>query len=172
MRTFKLCGLIFLACGLGLDARLASREEITERLEQYLGSWTGEVTVQTIDGEVMRKFPVAAEYWKVGESIRALTAFEVDGEMTFVEARNYLRNGLLFADVTQAGEKVIYRGTLKPDQIIWIPYDAELNTERRMREWFSEEADGTEVLNVEGVELLRSMKGIVPLILRAAMKRQ
>lgn len=145
--------------------------ELERWLERYLGSWEGEVVVESSDGRELRRFPVAAEYWRDGGAVLALTAFEINGEMTFVTGRNFLRNGLLFADVTQAGKTVTYRGYLRGEELYWIPYDAELNTERRMKEWFSEQ-DGEEVLHVEGIERLRKPgKGQAKVLLRAKMKR-
>lgn len=146
-------------------------DRIRAWLESYIGAWKGEVVVEDADGTELRRFPVAAEYWREGEGVRALTAFEIDGRMTFVEARNYTRNGLLFADVTQGGETVVYRGYLGPEELLWVPYDAELSTERRMKEWFAEE-DGKEILHVEGLERLTSEKGKAVVRLRARMERR
>jgi len=149
----------------------ADMDRIRAWLDGYIGAWKGEVVVEAADGTELRKFPVAAEYWRQGESVRALTAFEIDGRMTFVEARNYIKNGLLFAEVSQADKTVVYRGYLGPVELLWVPYDAELSTERRMKEWFTEE-DGKEVLYVEGLERLTSEKGKAVVRLRARMERR
>jgi|GEM_PF-5987942 len=145
--------------------------ETKEWLDRYLGSWGGEVSVETATGDVIRTFSVAAEYWKSDGELRALTAFEINDKMSFVEARNYFRNKLLFAEVTQGEATVVYRGYLRDQELYWIPYDAELNTERRMKEWFVKE-EGVDVLYIEGVELLRSSKGVASVTLRARMIRR
>lgn len=152
-------------------SEIADVDRIRAWLDGYIGSWKGEVVVEDADGAVLRKIPAAAEYWRDGEGVRALTAFEIDGRMTFVEARNYIKNGLLFADVTQAGKTLVYRGYLGPVELLWVPYDAELSTERRMKEWFTEE-DGKEILYVEGLERLTSEKGQAVVRLRARMERR
>lgn len=155
----------------GLQSAEPDPETVREHLHLYLGSWKGEISVETEDGKVLRTIPVAAEYWQAGERVKGLTAFDFEGKMTFVESVNYFRNRLLFADVEQDGKSLTYRGFLRGEEIVWVPYDAELNTERRMREWFGEE-EGVRVLNVEGVELIRSEKGTAQVFLRAKMMRQ
>ncbi len=151
--------------------RNADVDHIRTWLDRYIGAWKGEVVVEDAEGTELRRFPVAAEYWRQGESVRALTAFEIEGAMTFVEARNHIKNGLLFAEVTQADKTVVYRGYLGPGELLWVPYDAELSTERRMKEWFSEEG-GKEILHVEGLERLSSEKGKAVVRLRARMERR
>lgn len=151
-------------------AARTSPQDLAGWLERYLGSWRGEVVVEDSGGREITRFPAAAEYWRSGGEIRALTAFELGEGMTFVEARTYLRNGLLYSRVTQAGNEVLYRGFLRGDELFWIPFDAELNTERRMKEWFSEE-EGKTVLHVEGVERLRSEEGQAKVFLKARLVR-
>jgi len=172
LRRLTIIWLTLFACGM-VSASPASPqvEPWREYLERYVGSWKGEMTIESSEGEILQRFPVAAEYWKDGSGIKGLTAFEIDGKMSFAESRNFLRNRLLFAEVTQGGQTVTYRGYEEEGGVVWIPYDAALNTERRMREWFARE-NGEEVLHVEGQEILRSEKGSARLILKARLTRQ
>ena len=171
MSRFFAISFSFLATVLTVLAAGPTEKDVREYLDQYLGAWRGEVSVENSSGEVIRTFPLAAEYWKSGDVLKGLTAFEVGGEMTFIESENYFRNGLLFADVTQQGETVTYRGYLREESLDWVPYDVDLNTERLMKEWFSEE-NGETILRVVGEELLHSDKGTGKVILKAKMIRQ
>ncbi|MGE9291497.1 MAG: hypothetical protein ACQKBT_10935 [Puniceicoccales bacterium] len=159
-----------MSAAIGLDAASTDEAEVRAYLDRYQGAWNGEVSVENTNGDILRTFPLAAEYWKSGDRLKGLTAFEVEGKMTFIESENYFRHGLLYADVTQGGKTITYRGYLREGRLFWMPYDAELNTERRMKEWFVEE-NGQEILYVEGEELLRSDKGTAKVILRGRMSR-
>tara|TARA_R100000027_G_scaffold63770_1_gene56744 strand:+ start:22133 stop:22648 length:516 start_codon:yes stop_codon:yes gene_type:complete len=170
LRFIFLLSLLSFAAGGSANASSDKKAEAQAYLDRYVGTWKGELSIES-SGKILRTLPLAAEYWKSGDAVKGLTAFEVDGEMTFVESSNYFRNGLLFADVTQKGETVTYRGFLKENRLVWIPYDAELNTERQMKERFVEE-DGEEILYVDGVELLRSNGGTAKILLRARMVRE
>ncbi len=159
--------------GLGAATLVGARVDpgqIQSWLDHYLGSWKGELRIETADGREITRMPVAAEYWRSGKDVFALTAFEMEDGMTFVKARMFLRNGLLFSEVTQEEMTVLYRGYLRGEEMFWIPYDAELNTERRMKEWFSEEDGGT-ILVIEGLERLRSDKGQAHVRLEARLKK-
>ena len=148
----------------------ASPEEIEAWMDQYLGSWRGEVRIRGGDGKELKRIPTAAEYWRSGRKLRALTAFELEDGMTFVESVSYIRNKLLFSEVTQNGKEVLYRGYLRDDSLLWVPYDAKLVTERRMKEWFTEE-EGRRQLHIRGIELLRSGDKKAKVYLNAVLEK-
>jgi len=155
---------------LGGPGSKASPEEIKEWLGQYPGSWKGEVRIEDANGKELKVIPTAAEYWWSGEKLRALTAFELEQGTTFVEAVSYIRNKLLYSEVTQNEEKVLYRGFLNKDALFWIPFDAELVSDRRMKEWFSEE-NGKPRLHIKGIELLRSGEKKAKVYLNAVLEK-
>jgi len=154
-----------------LSSAEPSVDDMKEYLGQYLGTWEGELSFETPSGETLKTLAVATEYWKSGEVTKGMTAFELVGEINFAKSKTYFRNNLLFSDVTQNGKTVTYRGFLRNGGIVWIPYDAELNTERRITERFAEEG-GDAVLYVEGQELIRSMEGTGKVLLRARLIRK
>jgi len=169
MRVFAAVFSLLIFFGASISARTPVNE-IETFLDQYVGSWEGRMTIETNDGELIKTIPVAAEYWRSGSSIKGHTAFEIDGSIRFAQSRNYIRNRLLYADVSQDGETTTYRGYLEEGAVLWVPYDAELNSDRRIRESFVEE-DGESRLVVEGRELLRSNKGVAKIRLRAELIR-
>lgn len=122
-------------------------------------------------GTVLKRFPTAAEYWRSGDRIRALTAFDLESGMAVTESESYIRNKLLFSEVTQDGKKTLYRGYLRDDELFWIPYDAALVTERKMKEWFSED-EGEPVLHMKGVELLRSEGKKAAVVLSVTLRKK
>jgi hypothetical protein len=121
----------------------------------FVGNWVGEFTLSLGGTGASRSFACEQRYWWDGPVLKGLSVYEENGETTYARSVNFVKDGTLFSDIEQGGERRSYRGQYLEGVVIWFPLDPSAAMNRQIKEKVTNNSSGEKVLLTEGFERIR-----------------
>lgn len=109
---------------------------LTNLLKEFVGGWSGQLTIRTMQGQVVNRFDVEQHYWWTEEEnkLESLAVFDDAGILRYAQSVNYIKEGILYSEVKEAVETKVYKASIEDDGIVWLPLDPQRALDHQLRQ--------------------------------------
>ncbi len=149
-----------------------TEESLVKILKEYVGGWTGKMTIRTMSGDKINTFDVEQQYWwnDAENKLESLAVFDDAGILRYAQSVNFIKDGFIYCDVKEGVETKQYKAKIEDEGIVWLPLDKQRALDHQLRQKVYSKSDGLYMLN-SGFERFKRGKIDVMLLLEGDLKK-
>lgn len=98
---------------------------LADLLREFEGRWVGQMSVKTLEGQVVNTFQVEQQYWWNEEKreLEGLAVFEDAGILRYAQTTNLIRDGIIISEVKEGAMEHTYQAKMEGEGIVWLPME-------------------------------------------------
>jgi len=124
---------------------------LKERLDMYVGRWSGVFNLEAPEIEFQESFTVEQKYWWQDDALRAVSVASRESGKASSKSVTWIDGNKYISEVTRGEEVERYYGVVRDGGIVWFPVDLDRAMQYQLKEEI-QAVDGELVLTTKGFD--------------------